>query len=82
MGSIRVDGDTKERFKELQPDDDTQGEFVRRLLETYEQSGPGVDPEQWADRVSEQIADSVANKVEIGAYRGAQHALEENDYLP
>lgn len=77
MTSIRVDDDTKARFTELQPDEDTQDEFVRRLLEAYEQSGEGVDPERWADTVAEQVANTVANKVELGAYRGAQHALEE-----
>lgn len=79
MSSIRVDDDTKARFQELQPDDDTQGEFVRRLLNAYEQSGPGVDPERWADVVAEQIAESVANKVELGSYRGAKSALEGED---
>jgi len=47
------------------------------LLNAYEQNGKGVDPEVWADHVADAIAKQIANKVELGAYRGAQSALED-----
>jgi len=79
MSTIRVEDETKDRFTDLQPDEQTQAEFVETLLDAYEQSGPGVDPEEWADRVANAIAGDVATQVEIGAYRGAKDALETRE---
>lgn len=79
MSSINVDDDTKERFSALQPDDTTQDEFATILLDSFEQNGAGVDPDEWADRVSEQVAAVVANKVELGAFRGVKDYLETHE---
>jgi len=46
---VNLHDDTKDRFDSLQPEDSTQDEFVRELLNAYEQNGKGVDPEVWAD---------------------------------
>ena len=76
MSQINVDDETKERFDEMKPEDDTQAEFAKTILESYEQHGEGVNPERWAEKVGEQIAESWANKVELGAFRGAKDAIE------
>jgi len=72
---VNLHDDTKDRFDSLQPEDSTQDEFVRELLNAYEQNGKGVDPEVWAYHVADAIAKQMANKVELGAYRGAKQAL-------
>jgi len=79
MSSLNVDADTKARFDELQPEDSTQAEFVKLLLESYEQHGDGIDPMEWADRVAEALEEPVGNAAELGAYRGTTDAIESTE---
>ena len=76
---VSLKHDTKERFDSLKPEDDTQDEFVRKLLNAYEQNGKGIDPEVWADHVAESIAQDVSTKVELGAYRAVEDYFESHD---
>jgi len=79
MSSLNVDADTKARFDELQPDETTQAEFVKLLLESYEQQGEGIDPMEGAGRGAEVLEEPVGNAAELGAYRGTTDAIESTE---
>lgn len=71
--NMKVERERLERFNELRPDDETQGEFLEALLDAYE-SGEGESSERiesgdskQLDRIEELVRgvpDQTANKVE------------------
>lgn len=71
-------GEHKDRFDRLQPDDMTQGEFVGLLLDHYELTDNDGKPDvrRVLDMI-EEIRKEVPAKTEVGAYRGAQEAIDE-----
>jgi hypothetical protein len=77
MSSISVKAETKAQFDELQPEDDTQDDFMQTLLETYQKDVDGVviDPEE----IAQQIKEHVATEVELASYRGTTEALENHE---
>lgn len=76
MTSINVDREIKAEFDKLQPDGDTQKEFVRKLLECWDaNNGRGYPAD--VDAMVEQVTKQTASEVELAARRGVTHALEE-----
>jgi len=67
---------TKAKFDRLQPDEYTQDEFVAELLETYENADEPVRID--TEAITEEIATSVASKIELAAYRGTEDAIEQS----
>jgi hypothetical protein len=73
MSSVNA-GDQKQRFDDLCPDDKTQEEFVRDLLDAYEiVQDSTLDVPQVVGR----IETTVASRCELAAKRGAMEALED-----
>lgn len=70
---VNLKSDTKERFDRLQPESDTQDEFVQRLLDRYE---AGDDPVIIDHEDIEQHLESAMSVAENAAYRGTVEALE------
>jgi hypothetical protein len=67
-------GDHKERFNELQPDDQTQAEFLRDCLDAYEiVDDSGIDVEE----ILELIDLRLGTQVELATHRGVQSGLEK-----
>lgn len=76
---VTLDDDVKERFDRLQPDDvGTQSDFVALLLDCYELTDEDgmADLRAVLDRLDE-LEKAVPAKTELGAYRGAQEAIDE-----
>jgi len=73
---VNLKPDTKSRFDELQPDDETQDEFVQTLLERYE---AGDDPVIIDHEDIEQHIESAMSVAEAAAYRGVVEALENHE---
>ena len=69
-------GDHKDRFRDLQPDDQTQAEFLSECLDAYEiVDGSQVDLEE----IMEMIDLRLGTQVELAAYRGTKEALADQD---
>jgi hypothetical protein len=67
-------GDHKDRFRELQPDDQTQAEFLAECLDAYEI----VDDSQVdLEEIMEMIDLRLGTQVELAAFRGVREAMEE-----
>jgi len=73
---VNLKPDTKSRFDELQPDDETQDEFVQTLLDRYEAGNEPViiDHEDIAEHI-----ESAMSVAEAAAYRGTVEAIENYD---
>jgi len=70
---VNLKPDTKSRFDELQPDDQTQDEFIQTLLDRYEAGDEPViiDHEDIAEHI-----ESALSVAESASYRGTMEALE------
>ena len=75
MGKVNA-GDHKERFRDLQPDDQTQAEFLADCLDAYE-----IVEDSQVDlaEILELIDLRLGTQVELASYRGVQAALEDHD---
>jgi hypothetical protein len=73
---VNLKPDTKERFDRLQPESDTQDEFVQTLLDRYE---AGDEPVIIDHEDIEQHIESAMSVAEAAAYRGTTEALERYD---
>jgi len=71
--TIKVTDDTKERFKDLQPTDHNQDEYVAALLDVWETREHGPTLEELVERLEA----TVASKTELAAHRGVKSALED-----
>jgi len=74
MSSLNVSQATKREFDALQPDNDSQDEFVQKLIAAHKRDdGQVVDPEA----IAREVEHKVATKCETAAYRGIKDALGE-----
>lgn len=69
-------GDHKDRFRDLQPDDQTQAEFLSDCLDAYEiVEDSQVDLEEIMDMIDLRLG----TQVELAAFRGAKSAIKEHN---
>ena len=73
---VNLKPDTKSRFDDLQPDDETQDEFIQTLLDRYEAGDEPVIIDH--EDISEHI-ESAMSVAEAAAYRGTKEALENHE---
>jgi len=73
---VNLKPDTKSRFDELQPESDTQDEFVQTLLDRYEAGDDPVIIDH--EDISEHI-ESAMSVAEAAAYRGTREAIQNHD---
>ena len=75
---VNLKPETKDRFDELQPGNETQDEFIQTLLDHYE---AGEDPVIIDHEDIEQHIESAMSVAEVAAYRGTKEALESHDEI-
>lgn len=74
MPSINANARDKERFDEFAAEYDTHAEAFAAVMDIVDAyNGDPVDESELADRLAERLAP----KMELGAYRGAEEALED-----
>jgi len=71
---INVSDADKARFDELKPPEKTQKEFFAEVMATFENAEETVTLD--TERLTAQIAESVASEIELAAYRGTTEAIE------
>jgi hypothetical protein len=75
---VNLSDDTKARFDDHQPEDMTQGEFVAAMLDLW--AFTDDDRRMQPHKFREELAATerrVLAACELGGYRGAQEALED-----
>jgi hypothetical protein len=75
MSQINVSNTDKERFDELQGEDQTQKEFFSDVLDAYENRDDKVVID--TEEIIEELRTGVASEIELAAYRGVKEAIEE-----
>jgi len=75
MSQINVSNTDKERFDELQGEDQTQKEFFSDVLDAYENRDDKVVID--TDEIIDELRHGVASEIELSAYRGVKEAIEE-----
>jgi len=74
LTQINVTDADKDRFDELKPSNKTQKEFFAEVMATFENADETVTLD--TERLTAQIAESVASQIELAAYRGTTEAIE------
>jgi hypothetical protein len=75
MSQVGCSNQDKERFDELQPEEQTQKEFFSDLLDAYEHRDDKVVID--TEEIIEELRVGVASEIELAAKRGVVYALQE-----
>lgn len=75
MSQINCSSSDKARFDELQPEDETQKEFFKTVLDAYENRDEKIVVD--TNEIIEEIRHGVVSEAEVASYRGTKHAIEE-----